>query len=82
MQTYHFRKTVESDGSIRLSELPPNIKVEVVVLNIEPSEVQTDMQEWLTDIRTRHPFAKMNKEEILRELRNTRETVWMERHAD
>jgi hypothetical protein len=82
MQTYHFKKTVGPDGSLKLSELPPNIEVEVVVLNIEPSEIQADMQQWFADIRTRHPFTKMSKEEILRELRNTRETVWAKRHAD
>ena len=36
---------------------------------------------WLGDIRARHPFAKMSKQEILEVLRRTRETVWAERHA-
>jgi hypothetical protein len=81
MQTYHFKKKVGSDGSLRLSELPPNIDVEVVVLNIEPSDIRVDLQQWLADIRSRHPFANMSKEEILKQLRNTRDTVWAERHA-
>ncbi|MBD3308981.1 hypothetical protein GF339_21420 [candidate division KSB3 bacterium] len=68
MKTYHFKKIVGTDGLIRLSE--------------DPTDVLSDMQRWFADIRTRHPFAAMSKEEILRELRQTRETVWVERHAD
>jgi hypothetical protein len=80
MKTYHFNTVVETDGSVRLSGLPPHKEVEVVVL--ERAGLSVEMQNWLSDIRARHPFAKMSKEEILTILRRTRETVWAERHAN
>jgi len=82
MKTYHFRKTVDVDGSVQLSDLPPYKEVEIVVLYPEPSDWQAELKRWLTDVRTRHPFTRMSKAEILQELRKTREIVWAERHAD
>ena len=79
METYHFKTVVDTDGSVRLSGLPPQKEVEIVVL--ERSELPEEIQSWLSDIRARHPFAKMSKQEILEALRRTRETVWTERHA-
>lgn len=79
METYHFRKVVKMDGSVFLSGLPPHKEVEIVVL--EPTGLPKEIQSWLSDIRARHPFTKMTKEEILKALRRTRETVWVERHA-
>jgi hypothetical protein len=38
-----------------------------------------EWQDWMNDIRSRHPFAKMSKEEILIILRKTREEVSTER---
>jgi hypothetical protein len=70
---------VETDGSVHLSSLPPQKEVEIVVL--ERASLSEEMQNWLDDIRGRHPFAKMSKEEILEILRQTRKTVWNERHA-
>ena len=81
MEKYHYKTVVEADGSILLSGLPPHQEVEVVI--IEPKELSDDeMRSWFQDIRARHPFAKMSKDEILRELRKTREIVWAERHAN
>jgi hypothetical protein len=79
MKTYYFNTVVETDGSIRLSGLPPAKEVEIVVL--ERTDLPEEMQQWLSDIRTRHPFAKMSKEEILEMLRQTREAVSAARHA-
>lgn len=80
MKTYHFNAVVEIDGSIRLFGLPPHKDVEVLVL--ERTGLSEEMQNWLSDIRARHPFAKMSKEEILTALRHTREALWTERHAN
>lgn len=79
MKTYHFETVVERDGSVRLSGLPPSQQVEVVVL--ERSGELGELQEWLRDVRQRHPFATMSKDEILESLRQTRAAVWTERHA-
>ena len=79
METYHFTAVVETDGSVHLSGLPPRKEVEIVVL--EGADLPEEMRGWLIDIRARHPFATMSKEEILKTLRRTRETVWAERHA-
>jgi hypothetical protein len=78
MKSYHFNTVVEADGTIRISGLPPQQEVEIIVL--ERTGLPEEMQNWLDDIRARHPFAKMSKEEILQTLRQTRETVWAERH--
>lgn len=80
MEVYHFKTTVEKDGSVVLSGLPPSQTVEIVV--VEQNGASDEMRAWFQDIRTRHPFAKMSKAEILKALRNTRETVWAERHAN
>ncbi len=82
MKTYHFRKTVEEDGSVHISNLPPYKEVEIVVLYPEPSDWEAELKRWLADIRTRHPLAKMSKADILKELRKTREIVWAERNAN
>ena len=65
---------METDGSVRLNGLPPRQQVEIVVL--ERPALPYELQTWLQDIRGRHPFAKMSKEEILQSLRRTREDVW------
>lgn len=84
MKTYHFDAVVEADGSVRLSGLPPQQKVEIVVLEstdtINWTDFPQELQDWLQDLRTRHPFTKMSKEEILKALRKTREEVWAEQH--
>jgi hypothetical protein len=72
MKSYHFNTTVEKDGSIHLTGLPPQKEVEIIVL--ERAE-KAEMQEWLDDIRSRHPFASMSKDEILEVLQQTREAV-------
>ncbi|MFN8494305.1 MAG: hypothetical protein U0350_42290 [Caldilineaceae bacterium] len=80
MEAYHFKTVVAQDGSIVLSGLPPSQEVEVIV--VERKGLSDEMRAWFQDIRTRHPFAKMSKAEILKALQETRETVWAERHAN
>lgn len=80
MEAYHFKTVVQSDGSLVLSGLPPNQEVEIVV--VERKGLSEEMQSWFQDIRTHHPFAQMSKDDILKAIRRTRETVWTERHAD
>ncbi|MCP4701043.1 MAG: hypothetical protein GY862_29945 [Gammaproteobacteria bacterium] len=57
METYHFREVVKTDGKVVLSGLPPSKEVEIVVL--ERTDLPVEMQSWLSNIRTRHTFAKM-----------------------
>lgn len=80
MKTYHFDAVVESDGSVRLSGLPPQQQVEIVVM--ERTIVPSDLRDWLLEIRTRHPFTHMSKEEVLASLRQTRAEVWSERNEN
>jgi len=79
METYHFKTVVGADGSLVLSGLPPSQVVEVVV--VERKGLQDEMRSWFRELRTRHAFTKMSKEEILKVLRQTRETIWTEQHA-
>ncbi len=39
------------------------------------------MKRWFEEVRKEHPFAKMTKEEVLIQLRKTREEMWDEEHA-
>lgn len=79
MEAYHFKTVVEANGSVVLAGLPPSQEVEIVV--VERNGSTDELRAWFQDIRTRHPFARMSKEEILKALQKTRETVWAERHA-
>ena len=45
-------------------------------------DVQKEMKAWFEEVRKEHPFAKMSKEEILMELRKTREEVYDELYGD
>ena len=82
MVTYHVNTLVQADGSVRLQNLPPNQRVEIFVMQPEPNEIQADMAAWFADVRMRHPFTRMTKDEILSILRRTRDEAWNERHAD
>lgn len=77
METYRVRTVVERDGSVLLSGLPPDKSVEILVF--EQSDFPEEIDAWLLDIRHRHPFARMDKDEILKILRTTRELVWTQR---
>ena len=81
MKTHHFKKTVGVDGTVQLSDLPPYKEVEIVVLYPEPEDWQAEFERWLADLRTHHPLVGRSKADILKELRQTRESVWAERHA-
>ncbi|NJN80912.1 MAG: hypothetical protein HC802_00530 [Caldilineaceae bacterium] len=78
MATYRYNTVVEKDGSVHLSGLPPEKEIEIVIL--DRSDDIEEMKNWLADIRGRHPLAAMDKDEILNLLRDTRESVWAERH--
>ncbi len=80
MEAYHFKTVVEANGSVVLVGLPPSQEVEIVV--VERNGSADELRSWFQEIRTRHPFARMSKEEILNALQKTRETVWAERHAN
>ena len=86
MQTYHFKETVNSEGAVTLSGLPPLAEVVVVVIQPDLSDWQERMQNLMEDISENHPFAQMSREDILDRLRQTREEVYDElygdRHAD
>ena len=51
MQTYHITTRVESDGSVRLRNLPPDHRVEIFVVQPEQAEIQADMTAWFADAR-------------------------------
>jgi hypothetical protein len=67
---------VNSEGTVTLSGLPAHKEVAIVVMYPEPFDFQEEMKRWMDDIRQRYPYAKMNKEEVLKRLRQTREMVY------
>lgn len=78
MQTYQFKKIVDSDGKVILSGLPPSAKLTILVLDSEPSEWRDKMMEFMNDLREDgHPFSEMSKDEILRRLKKDRQGVWI-----
>ncbi|MDM8529036.1 hypothetical protein QUF58_12625 [Anaerolineales bacterium HSG24] len=48
----------------------------------EKRDVQNEMKVWFEEVRKEHPFAKMSKEDVLIELRKTREEVYGELYGD
>ncbi len=82
MQTYHFHEVVNNEGIVTLSGLPPLAQVVVVVIQPDVSDWQERMQKLMQDVSQNHPFAKMSKEEILVELRKTRERIAEEDYGD
>ncbi len=82
MQTYHFDEVVNNEGIVTLSGLPAYKQVAIVVMYPEPHDSQEEMKRWMDDLRQRHPFAKMSKEEVLKQLRKTREEVYDELYGD
>jgi hypothetical protein len=86
MQTYHFDEiVVNNDGVLTLEGLPPSAKVAVMVINPEPFDWQETMRQWIAEMK-HHPFARMDRQEILKCLRQSREKIYEEdyghRHAD
>jgi hypothetical protein len=86
MQTYHFDEVVNDEGVVTLSGLPPLTKVAIVVIDPELSSWQTRLNRLRKRFQETHPFATMSREEILEQLRQTREEVYEEvyghRHAN
>jgi hypothetical protein len=82
MQTYNFDETVNDDGIVTLSGLPPLAKVAIVVIDPEILSWQTRLDNLRKKIQEIHPLAKMTQEEILLKLRQTRENVYDELYGD
>jgi hypothetical protein len=82
MQTYHFKKAADRDGSVTISGLPPSEELTILILPSSGQyEWQEKMKQWMNDLREHHPFAGMSKAEILKHLRKTREEVWEAEYA-
>lgn len=75
MQTYNFKEIVNEQGEVILSGLPPLTEVAVVVIHPELADWQKRMSRFMEDVQKNHPFAKMSREEILQQLRRTRDEV-------
>jgi hypothetical protein len=82
MQTYHFDEMVNDEGVVMLAGLPPLTKVAIVVIDPEISSWQTRLNHLRKRFQETHPFAKMSREEILIQLRQTREKVYDELYGD
>jgi hypothetical protein len=82
MEAFRFHKKVDNRGSIMLSKLPPGKSVDVIVLLGEDDDFQKDMQALINKVSSRQIFKGMSKEEMIQKLREDREIVWKERHAD
>ncbi len=76
MRTYHFDEVVvNDDGVVTIAGLPPLAKVAVMVVNPEPFDWQETMRQWMAEMK-HHPFARIDKQEILERLRQSREKVY------
>ena len=81
MKDVFVQKRVGSDGSLTLTDLPPDADVTVIVRPFNPTEAKALLQE-LRDSMRDHPFASMSREEVLAALRQTREEVARELYGD
>ncbi len=82
MQTYHFDEVVNDEGVVMLTGLPPLTKVAVVVIAPEISDWQKRLDYLRKRFQETHPFAQMSREEILVQLRQTREKVYDELYGE
>ena len=82
MKTVILNERIGSDGSLLLTDLPPDQDVMVVVKpkinGTRAMAILAELQESMRD----HPFASMSREEILNALRRTREEVARELYGD
>ena len=82
MKTVILNERIGSDGSLLLTDLPPDQDVMVVVKpkinGTRTMAILAELQESMRD----HPFASMTREEILEVLRRTREEVARELYGD
>lgn len=78
MQHYQLKKVTDKEGKITISDLPASRELTILVLPSGTEEWQEKMKQWMNDLREYHPFTDMNKEEILKHLRKTRQEVWKE----
>lgn len=76
MQNYYFKEIADSEGKVTISGLPPSEEVTILALYSGTSGWQKKMKQWMSELREDHPFAEMSKDEILRQLKKTREEVW------
>ena len=76
MQTYQFKKVTDSRGSVTLSGLPPSEELTILVLPTGQGEWRDRMEQLMKDVREHHPFAEMDKDQIQKQLRKTRQDVW------
>lgn len=78
---YQFKTVADTEGKVTLSGLPPSAELTILVLDFEPSEWRDKMAKWMDDLREDgHPFSEMDKDEIMRRLRKSREEVWKARY--
>ena len=73
MEPLHFKKTVSSNGSVTLTNLPPNSEVEITITD-KPAW-QTAFEELQKSFCENNPLAQMSKEDILQTLKKTREAI-------
>ncbi len=83
MKTVILNKRIGSDGSLMLTDLPPDQDVMVVVQpRNEATQLANAWAEWFAEVRQTHHFASMSREEVLEALRRTREEVARELYGD
>ena len=80
MKTIQLKTKVASDGSVHLTNLPPDKEVEVTIA--EPFDWPKEFKQWQKDFQTRDPFKGMTKEQVLEKLRESREKIYYERHGN
>ena len=80
MKTLNFKKTVDPNGSIFLSDLPPNMEVEVAIAEVVSAE--KTLAALRREFRKKSPLVNMSREEVLAHLRKTREQIFDESNQD
>ncbi len=82
MQSLLLEKRVNTDGSLMLTDLPPDQDVVILINPKRKSErsqpIWAELQAELID----HPFRSMSREEVLESLRRTRDEIARERYGD
>ncbi len=81
MQTYHLKTITDSSGKLTVTGLPPSEEFTILILPSAQHNWQERMKQWMNELREEHPYSGMGKDEILRQLKESRKQTWKAEYA-
>lgn len=83
MKALYLCKRVGNDGSLTLTDLPPDLELEITLKpRSNAPTLTTQWAEWCADVRQTHDFATMTRDDVLAALQRTRDEVARDLYGD